>query len=353
MSESRHERPGVYSAYDASSVVSAGQASRAIGVAAKAVKGTVGQAVTLTGYAAGAAAFGEDVQPGMSTILRLLFANGASTVTAVRVAEEGTVESYQAAFEVLGREDVQILVCDSAESAVQQALRTAVEEVSAARRERIAVVGGSGEDVAALVERAAALNSERMVLVGPDAVDSSGKTLPGAFAAAAVAGVIASGRDPAVPLNGAEVKGLGGLQADYSDGDIDLLVRGGVTPLENSGGIISPVRGITTRTKTGGAADATWRELTTILIVDDIIPAVRAALRSKFARAKNTARCRGAIRSQVIVELEKKVAAEIIDHYGEVTVKASADDPTVCLVEFGFAVAHGLNQIYLTVHITV
>ena len=63
------------------------------------------------------------------------------------------------------------------------------------------------------------------MLVGPDAVDSSGKTLPGAFAAAAVAGVIASGRDPAVPLNGAEVKGLGGLQADYSDGDIDLLVR--------------------------------------------------------------------------------------------------------------------------------
>jgi leucyl-tRNA synthetase len=44
---------------------------------------------------------------------------------------------------------------------------------------------------------------------------------------------------------------------------------------------------------------------------------------------------------------------EIIDSYGEVTVTASAEDPTVCLVEFGFAVAHGLNQIYLTVHITV
>ena len=32
---------------------------------------------------------------------------------------------------------------------------------------------------------------------------------------------------------------------------------------------------------------------------------------------------------------------------------ASPEDPTVCLVEFGFAVAHGLNQIYLTAHITV
>lgn len=84
-----------------------------------------------------------------------------------------------------------------------------------------------------------------------------------------------------------------------------------------------------------------------------MIPAVRRALRSKFSRTKNTVQTRSAIRSQVIVELEKKLAAEIIDGYGEVTVTPDAGDPAVCLVEFGFAVAHGLNQIYLTVHITV
>ena len=326
-----HERPGVYSSYDASTVVSAGRAAKVIGVAAKAVKGTAGEVVTLTGYAAGVAAFGEDAAdtPGMSTILRLLFANGASTVAAVRVAEAGAVKDYQDAFAALGGEEARILVCDSAEETVQQALRTAVEDASAARMERIAVVGGDGESAAELVTHAAALN------------------------AAALAGVSASGRDPGVPLNGAEIRGLGGLGTAYTDNDIDLLVRGGVTPLESTAGTVSPVRGITTRTTTGGAADTTWRELTTILIVDDVIPAVRQALRSKFARAKNTAQSRSAIRSQVIVELEKKVAEEIIDSYGEVTVTASEDDPTVCLVEFSFAVAHGLNQIYLTVHITV
>ncbi len=57
----------------------------------------------------------------------------------------------------------------------------------------------------------------------------------------------------------------------------------------------------------GSAADATWRELTTVLVADDVIPAVRAALRSKFARAKNTAQGRGAIRAQTIVELEKYI----------------------------------------------
>ena len=316
MSGIAHERPGVYSVYDTSAVVSSGQAPKAVGVAAKAAKGTVGTAVTVTGYAAGAEAFGEDAAPGMGALLRLLFLNGASSLARLACSA-----SFWAA--------------------------------SAARRERIAVVGGSGEDVSQLTAHAAALNSERMVLVGPDALDGQGNTLPAVFAAAAVAGAVAAGRDPAAPVNGAALRGLGGLAADYGDSEIDLLVRGGVTPLESAAGIISPVRGITTRTTTGGAADATWREMTTVLIADDVIPSIRGALRSKFSRAKNTARNRGAIRSQVIVELEKKAAAEIIDGYGDVTVSASADDPTVCLVEFGFAVAHGLNQIYLTVHITV
>ena len=350
MSEMRHERPGVYSVYDASSVTSAGRAAKRIGVAALAVKGTANTAVTLTGYSAGVEVFGEDGAdtPGMSTLLKLLFANGASTVYAVRVGAGGGLEAYQAAFAALANCDVQVVVCDSSELTIQKALKTAVETASAARGERIGVIGGSGDTAAQLVTRAEAINSERMVLVGPDMKDESGKALSGVFAAAAVAGAIACGADPAVPLNG-----IGGLQSVYSDNDIDLLVQGGVTPLEDVGGVVSPVRGITTRTKTGSAADSTWRELTTVLIADNVIPAVRSALRSKFARAKNTAQGRGAIRAQTIVELEKKKDAQIIESYGEVAVTAAADDPTVCLVEFSFAVAHGLNQIRLTVHLTV
>lgn len=357
MSEMRHERPGVYSVYDASSVTSAGRAAKRIGVAALAVKGTANTAVTLTGYSAGVEVFGEDGAdtPGMSTLLKLLFANGASTVYAVRLDAGGGLEAYQAAFAALANCDVQVVVCDSSELTIQKALKTAVETASAARGERIGVIGGSGDTAAQLVTRAEAINSERMVLVGPDMKDESGKALSGVFAAAAVAGAIACGADPAVPLNGAELYGISGLQSVYSDSDndIDLLVQGGVTPLEDVGGVVSPVRGITTRTKTGSAADSTWRELTTVLIADNVIPAVRSALRSKFARAKNTAQGRGAIRAQTIVELEKKKDAQIIESYGEVAVTAAADDPTVCLVEFSFAVAHGLNQIRLTVHLTV
>ena len=96
MSEMRHERPGVYSVYDASSVTSAGRAAKRIGVAALSVKGTANTAVTLTGYGAGVEIFGEDLAdtPGMSTLLKLLFANGASTVYAVRVGAGGGLEAY-------------------------------------------------------------------------------------------------------------------------------------------------------------------------------------------------------------------------------------------------------------------
>ncbi len=350
-----HERPGVYSSYDASAVISGGSARKTVGVAARAAKGTAGQVVALTSYDAGVAAFGEDTEGcAMETLLRLLYRNGASSVLAVAVASTATKADYTAAFDALAKEEgVGVVICDSDDLTVQQALRDNVAAASSARRERIAVVGAEDESVDELIDRAEALNSERVVLAAGEGLDETGAALGGVATAAALAGVIAAQTDPAVPLNGAQLAGLTGLEQNWSDSEIDLLVRGGVTPLESRGGAVSAVRGITTRTTTGGAADSTWRELTTILIVDDVIPQLRDALRSKFARTKNTAQTRSAIRSQVIVELENKRSAEIIDDFSDVTVQASAEDASVCEVTFSFAVAHGLNQIYLTAHITV
>ncbi|MCI9513231.1 MAG: phage tail sheath protein [Oscillospiraceae bacterium] len=352
MSAIVHERPGVYSSYDASSVVQRFGGGKVVGLAALSGKGESGQVVTITSLEAGLTAFGSDGETkGMEAMLRLLFANGAGVVKAVRAAD---ADHYGDAFDALSlEEDVQVVTCDSGELPVQQLLRVSLEEASAARRERIGVVGSAAETAAQLIQRAGALNSERMVLVGGDVLSEDGSRLPGMLAAAALAGVIAASGDPAAPINGAVLRGLGGTAERYGDSDIDLLVRGGVTPIEGVGGAVSAVRGITTRTRTGGTADSTWRELSTILIVDDVIPTVRAALRSRFARKKNTAQTRGAIRSQVIVELESKLVAEIIDGYGDVSVSVDAADPSVCVVEFSFAVAHGLNQIYLTAHITV
>ena len=239
-----HERPGVYSVYDTSAAVSGGRAARIVGVGGRGAPGGVGG----PGAGWGGCPGGDGIGAGHKRCapVRRVVTAGAGAVTAVRVADGGSLEDYQEAFDALEKKDVQIVVCDSAQTEVQQALRTAVESASAARRERIAVVGGDGDSVEELIRRAKELNSERVVLIGPDALDSGGNRLPGVFAAAAAAAVIAASGDPAVPLNGAEIRGLCGLSEDYDDNQIDLLVRGGVTPLECVGGAVSPVRGITT-----------------------------------------------------------------------------------------------------------
>jgi phage tail sheath gpL-like len=310
------------------------------------------QAQTITSYEKAAAAFGNGGSEDMTEMIRLALKNGACGVVAVAIESEA---DYEKGFAVLeGVEDVSIMLCGSTDVKVQQLLRESVVNASAARRERIAVVaGGAGESVEKLVARAKELNSERVVLTAPGCVDKTGQSLTGLCVAAAVAGAIAGETDPAVPLGGGELSGLSGLDGRYEDNDLDLLILGGVTPVESVGGAISVVRGVTTRTTTGETADSTWRELSTIRIVDNVIPSLRSALRSKFRRAKNTERGRSAVRAQVVLELENKVAREIITGYEDVAVTADSEDPTRCLVEFSFTVAHGLNQIWLNAHITV
>lgn len=350
MSITAHERPGVYTGYEASAAVSASAGRKNAGLAAKMTKPAKAM-WNITRYEQAVEAFGPEQAEGVTALVRLLLQNGAAQVS-VFPAVEG---DYTAAFAAMAAaENLAVVACDSTELSVQQALRDSVHAASAAQRERIAVVaGGADEDVDALVERAAALNSERVVLAAPGCVDGAGKALSGVELAAAMAGAVAGLADPAVPLGGAQLKGLHGLAEAFDDSELDVLIRGGVTAAESVAGTVSVVRGVTTRTTTAGAADSTWRDLSAILVVDDVIPAIRNALKSRFRRAKNTAQSRGAIRSQVVLELENKLDREIITAYDGVSVAQDSEEPTRCLVDFAFTVTHGINQIWLSAHITV
>ncbi len=350
MSVTVHQRPGIYSTYDASSVVSGSGGGKLVGLAAVNTQAPSLQAQTITSYEKAAAAFGAGGE--MAELIRLALKNGASGVVAVPAADE---TDYEAAFGVLAAvENLAVIICDSADVGVQKAMRNSVISASMARRERIAVAaGGANESVSELTARAKALNHERVVLAAPGALNSSGAAASAVPVAAAMAGAIAAERDPAVPLGGAVLTGLSGLSARYEDNELDLLITGGVTPVESVGGAVSVVRGVTTRTASDGGGDATWRDLCSIRVADDVISGLRDALYSKFRRSKNTERSRGAIRAQVVLELENKLSKEIIAGYENVTVEADPEDAARCLVEFSFAAAHGLNQIWLTAHLTV
>jgi len=345
-----HERPGVYSDFDASSVTARGAGAKIVGIIG--VSTATSGLYTVTAYGDGATAFGEDSQ--LAKLLRLAFLNGAGTVLAYPVAIDD-VASYSVALEsLLAEKRAKILVLGSALETVQILARDKVEAASRQKGECICLVGMENPTAEELVTRGEILNHPRMVLVGADVYERSGQNPVGGFmGAAALAGVLAVQTDPALPLNYQRLLGLDGVTIQPTDAQVDLLVCGGVTVLEISDGQVRIIRGITTCSKKAGIADMTYRELNTILIIDHVIPAVRQSLQAKFSSAKNNEATRSAINSQVVVELEHAVAREIINGYEGLSVRASEEDPTVCLVEFGMSVTHGLNRIYLTAHIRV
>ncbi len=338
-----NERPGVYSSYEVTSSVSGAGTGGVLGCAAIGEKGAALGVTRIASRAAAAAAFGEG---GITELISLALRNGAGAVYARCLASGAQAADYAAAFaELAETEGISAVLCDSRAAAVHAALKESILSAGEASRYRIGVAevaGTTAEKIAA----AAAVNCERMVLVAADENNAAGAV------AAALSGVMAATADPALPLNGAELLGVT-APTYWSDDEVNSLVRGGVTLTESAAGSPCVLRAVTSRTTTGGAADSTWREVTTVRIIDELIPGIRAALRARFARAKNTAQTRGAIRTQVVIELEDRLAREIIDSYGDVTVAPAADDPTTCEVQFEFTVAHGLNHISLAAKITV
>ena len=94
MSITYHERPGVYSSYDASSITASGTARRVIAVigASSAAAGVY----TLTSFAGAAEVFGED--SALWKLLKLAYQNGAGTVLAYPVAADTAAADSSAAF---------------------------------------------------------------------------------------------------------------------------------------------------------------------------------------------------------------------------------------------------------------
>ncbi len=336
------ERPGVYTSYEVSPGASAYGSGAAVGLAAESVSGAEGVCVALSSVAEAKSAFGGGA---LCELVRVLLLNGSPVIYAARAVNGG----YDRAFAALMAEPaVKFMVCGSREASVHAKLRDAITGADEAGKYRVGIVESKVTDRAGLIAAAQALTCEKMVLVSHHEQQGTAGSV-----AAALCGVLASRDDPALPVNGAALRALGSVGANFSDSDVTLLVRGGVTPLETLSGEVSVIRGVTTRSSSGGVPDTTWRELTTILVVNSVIPRIRDSLRARFSRAKNNAQTRGAIRTQVIIELEESLKREFIDSYGDVSVQPGGDDGCVCVVGFSFTVAHGLNRIELHANVSI
>ena len=235
---------------------------------------------------------------------------------------------YQGGLDALLDQDAHIIVAagqTDAAAGSKLANHCQLASSDTLQRDRIAIVGSG--DLATV--QGHTLNSDRVVFVAPGikVSDNAAKppvdvTLPGAYAAAAVAGLLAS-QDPHVSLTN-KILSVDGLEKVYTLPELRQLVQARVLALEKREGF-RIVKGITTST------DTAFAQITTRRIVDYAKFGVRSAA-NPFIGKLNNERVRGALRTSINSFLADMVRKEMLISY-DLTVKATREQEIRGIVE--------------------
>lgn len=343
------QRPGVYSDYQTSGILYSKNAGKTIAIVAKSGSVAANTMYALNRLSDVEATFGtNDI---IYRLCEIAFENGANSICAVSAGNSD--ENYAAAFNLIETTDnIGVVICDSTNNSVQQLLMQSVVNASQNNKERIGILAAT-ENQTELASWANSFNNERILLVAQSPIDSDGNTLSGCTLTAALAAVISQYADPSQSFNGVSLEGISKLSETLSEEKIDEYISSGIIPFEVIGGHVEIIRSVTSKTTTDGAVDTTFKEVNTILIIDEVIKSIRETLSNNISSAKNNVTTRNSISSQVTITLQEFLDANIIDAYATPNVYQSNDDSTVCVVEVDFTVAQGINQIHITANINV
>lgn len=224
--------------------------------------------------------------------------------------EAASESDYKAGLDVLDSEPVNIVVmAGQSLTACGADLQAHVETAENNGRDRIAVVGADKDGVADVSANADTVSDDRLILVAPgiqaqDLALGVVVNLPAAYAAAAVAGVIASLAVHVSPTN--KVLRVPGLTKYYSDGELKQLLGNRVMALEKKAGY-RIVKGITTD-------DGAFRQVSVRRIVDFAKAGTRIGSNPYIGKLNNT-RVRGALKATLNGFLSDMVLNEALTEY--------------------------------------
>ncbi|HXF40080.1 MAG TPA: phage tail sheath subtilisin-like domain-containing protein [Blastocatellia bacterium] len=236
--------------------------------------------------------------------------------------------NYSAGLEALLNEDVQIIVAAGQDDSFAGELHKHCQKASGdlIKRDRIAVVGSAlkgGQSTDTFLDKLRGHNvaSDRVIFVAPGikAFDTAltppkTVTLPGAYAAAAAAGLLAS-YSAHISLTNKTI-GVDGVEEKFNSAQLTQLVQNRVLALEERRGF-RIVKGITTD-------DGAFTQITTRRIVDFAKFGVRSAA-SPYIGLLNNDRVRGALRATVNSFLTEMVEDEMLVSY-DLAVTATRDE---------------------------
>jgi hypothetical protein len=228
---------------------------------------------------------------------------------------DASAAEYQPGLDALLNEDAQIMVAaglDDATIGSQLDAHCQNASTDKIKRDRIGVVGST---IGATASTKPTHFSDRLIFVAPgikvvDAAKAAARAadptviLPGAYAAAAVAGMLAA-RDPQVSLTNKAIQ-VSGLEKKFNSAQLEQLVLASVLALEDRNGF-RVVKGITTDS---GA----FRQITTRRIVDYAKFGVRSAA-EPFIGLLNNDRVRKALKGAINGFLAGMVDDEMLESY--------------------------------------
>lgn len=252
-------------------------------------------------------------------------ADGWAPFTQGENGESGA--DYQKGLDALLTVDAHIIVAAGQDDAFGNKVAAHCDAAStdALKRDRIGVTGSGVKNPAKFFDAVSGhtLDSGRLVFVAPgikvqdSASLKADKTviLPGAYAAAAIAGKL-SALDPHVSLTNKPLP-VDGLERVFNPAELAQLVKSRVLALEQRQGF-RVVKGITT------ATDSAFAQITTRRIVDYAKYGVRSAANPYIGKLNNE-RVRGAMRTTINAFLDDMVQQEMLTGY-DLAVSATRDD---------------------------
>ena len=237
----------------------------------------------------------------------MLFGTGLDGNSAGANGEAAGADDYRDSLAELENEIVNIVILagqDNTDAQMVSHLLGHINTTAQIKRERIALVGSNGStDVSAIAGHT--LNHERLIYVAPGISVSAQVELPGAYTAAAVAGLVSSLAVQASPTN--KPLNVPGLAAELSSSQLEKLVLNRVLAVEKRDGF-RVVKGITTST------NSAWHQITTRRIVDFAIYGVRSACNPYIGKLNNE-RVRGAMKATLDAFLTRMVDDEALIGY--------------------------------------
>lgn len=289
-----------------------------------------------------------------SKLVKILINNGVDNIKCINVSTTGDAAAYTAAMDAsLADNSIKVVILDTVVPDIVTALKSHLAKAEGEDMFRYGVVGLTATTTDAAVEEVEAINDKRMFAPFPNLVDAENNTLDGIYAAAGLGALIMTETsDPAMPMNGVELIGFGGVSMPLLKADKTTLEQGGITGIVGNSAP-SIWRLVTTHTTDAdGKADPIWHEGTTLFIADDVLETVINTLQATYKRTKNTTRVLDAIRTTVIGVLEAKEGLEIIENFDRSTVSVIQDPEDIygALVDYEFDVVTPLYTITITQH---